>query len=122
MANVKTAAQSAWLQFWQHRAIPVLQESRNQFSGMLRRAELIRPAEVAEVVARDPLLTIQVLRALNQRERSSMASDIVAIESAIMLIGLTPFLERFSRAQTIKCLASRASARLWAVIKAYFRG
>ena len=88
MANVKSAESHAWLQFWARRAIPILQESRNQLMGMIRRAEMIRPSEVADVVARDPLLTAQVLRMINQRERGSLSSDIVAIESAIMLIGV----------------------------------
>ena len=104
MANVKSTANHAWLQFWERRAIPVLQESRNQIMGMMRRAEIIRPTEVAEVVARDPLLTAQVLRMINQRERTSLSSDIVAIEAAIMLIGVAPFLERFARAQTVESL------------------
>nr|WP_314899428.1 HDOD domain-containing protein [uncultured Deefgea sp.] len=102
MANVKSIAD--WLQFWERRAIPVLQESRNQIMGMLRRAEIIRPTEVAEVVSRDPLLTAQVLRMINQRQRTSLSSDVVAIEAAIMLIGVTPFLERFARAQTVESL------------------
>lgn len=104
MANVKTAANKAWLQFWERRAIPILQESRNQFMGMVRRADIIRPSEIAEVVAHDPLLTAQILRMINQRERSSMASDVVAIEAAIMLMGVAPFLERFARAQTVESI------------------
>jgi len=104
MANVKSTAHHAWLQFWERRAIPILQESRNQLMGMMRRAEIIRPAEVADVVARDPLLTAQILRMINQRERTSLSSDIVAIEAAIMLIGVAPFLERFARAQTVESL------------------
>ncbi|MBM5575468.1 HDOD domain-containing protein [Deefgea sp. CFH1-16] len=101
MANVKSVS-NAWLQFWDRRAIPILQESRNQLMGMIRRADLIRPSEVAEIVARDPLLTAQVLRMMNQRQKSSMSADVVAIESAILLIGVTPFLERFARAQTVE--------------------
>ncbi|QZA79974.1 HDOD domain-containing protein [Deefgea piscis] len=101
MANVKSVS-NAWLQFWDRRAIPILQESRNQLMGMIRRADLIRPGEVAEIVARDPLLTAQVLRMMNQRQKSSMSADVVAIESAILLIGVTPFLDRFARAQTVE--------------------
>ena len=104
MANVKSTANHAWLQFWARRSIPILQESRNQIMGMMRRAEMLRPSEVAEVVARDPLLATQVLRMINQRERGSLSSDIVAIDAAIMLIGVIPFLEQFARAQTIESL------------------
>ncbi|MCB5194844.1 hypothetical protein [Deefgea salmonis] len=103
MANVKSAS-PAWLQFWERRAIPILQESRNQLMGMIRRADLIRPSEVAEIVARDPLLTAQVLRMMNQRQKSTMSADVVAIEAAILLIGVTPFLDRFSRAQTVEAV------------------
>lgn len=120
MANVKLTANQAWLQFWERRAIPILQESRNQIMGMLRRVEIIRPAEVAEVVARDPLLTAQVLRMMNQRERSSLSSDVVAIDAAIMLMGVSPFLERFARAQTVESLMLPAHqaeyARLLALV------
>ncbi|KAF0814364.1 hypothetical protein IGB42_01265 [Andreprevotia sp. IGB-42] len=104
MATVSapSTAGNAWLGYWNARPWPVLRETRERLLPMLRRAERIKADEVAEVVLADPLLCAQVLKLVNQREKSSLAADVVTMESAIMLYGLSAFLERFGRGVTVE--------------------
>lgn len=104
MAHVKqlTEAAKAWTTYWKTRPIPILEATRADLQQMLRRAERVKAADVAEVVHKDPLLTLQALRFVGSRPRSSLAAEVVSIESAVMLMGVTPFLERFCNLPTIE--------------------
>ncbi|WP_157314693.1 HDOD domain-containing protein [Chitinibacter sp. GC72] len=97
MADVATGYQA-----WLNKPLPILQASRNQIINMVRRADKIKPAEIAEVVLQDPLLAAQLLRTVNHRNKTALTADIAAIESAILLIGVVPFLDRFARHATVE--------------------
>ncbi|WP_410498402.1 HDOD domain-containing protein [Chitinibacter sp. S2-10] len=84
--------------------LPILQSSRNLIIAMLKRMNRIKPSEIADVVLQDPLFTAQVLRIVNHRARTPLAADISAVESAILLLGVEPFLHRFARHTTVESL------------------
>ena len=93
-----------WIEYWSGRSLPMLRHSHEQLQPMLRRAERVRPADVVDLVLKDPLLTAQVLRVVNQRIRNSMSADIVSIDNALQLFGTAPFLDRFSRMPVLEDL------------------
>ncbi|WP_028451204.1 hypothetical protein [Chitinilyticum aquatile] len=93
---------SNWIKYWQQHALPILQESKVQLQQMLRRTDSLRPTDIEALVWNDPLLTAQVLRFINQRKRGAMASDVVAIEHIVMMMGVAPFLERCSHLPTVE--------------------
>ncbi|WP_273427921.1 HDOD domain-containing protein [Chitinibacter tainanensis] len=97
MATV-AAATSAWFA----KPLPIMQASRNQIAGMAKRADRVKPAELSDVVLQDPLFTAQLLRLVNDRVKGGLTADIASVESAILLVGVEPFLERFSRHATLE--------------------
>ncbi|QLI80075.1 HDOD domain-containing protein [Chitinibacter fontanus] len=103
-------------QHWLSKPLPILQSSRNHIIGMVRRADRIKPAEIAEVVLQDPLLAAQLLRVVNHRNKTSLSADISSIESAILLIGVVPFLDRFARHQTIESIMLPAMQQEYSVL------
>ncbi|MDR3413419.1 MAG: hypothetical protein P4L87_21105 [Formivibrio sp.] len=106
----KARAEESWETYWETRAIPILEVSKNSLQLMLRRAERVRPADVAKVVLADPLLTLQALRYIGRRERSSLAADVVSIEKIVMLTGTVPFLEQFCSLPTVESVLQPHSA------------
>jgi hypothetical protein len=118
MANVANVQPS-----WLSRPLPIMQASRNQIIGMVRRADKIKPAEIAEVVLQDPLLAAQLLRSVNHRTKTSISADIASIESAILLIGVVPFLDRFARHETVESLMLPAKQQEYSqLLKWVFHG
>lgn len=95
---------SAWAVYWKSRAMPILETTRTELQHLVRRAERVRTAEVAEVVLKDPLLTLQALRFIGGRTRTSLSAEVVSIENIVMLIGVAPFLERFSALPTVESI------------------
>ncbi len=85
-----------WIAEWTNRPLPMLQASKDLLLPMLRRPDRVRPVDLVDIVLRDPLLTAQVLRTVNHRERTSLSADVVSVENCLALYGITPFLERFA--------------------------
>lgn len=102
--NSEVRAGEHWDAYWSTRPIPILEASKSSLQQMLRRAERVRPADAAAVVLADPLLTLQALRYVGQRQRSSLAAEVVSIESIVMLMGTMPFLERFCSLPTVESM------------------
>ncbi len=128
LAQSEVPSNLAWLAYWARRGLPILQSSREQLLAALRRADRLNPSDLADIVLKDPLLTAQALRYINQRQKNSMAADITTINGIVMLMGVAPFIEHFARmpvleevlqshprtiARIHKCLAdSRFSAKM----------
>ncbi|GGP18764.1 hypothetical protein [Silvimonas iriomotensis] len=85
-----------WIAEWTNRPLPMLQASKDLLLPMLRRPDRVRPVDLVDIVLRDPLLTAQVLRTVNHRERTSLSADVVSVENCVALYGIGPFLERFA--------------------------
>ena len=104
MAHIEpnVSHEECWEEYWLNRPLPILEASKANLQQMLRRADRVRAADVANVVLADPLLTLQALRLIGRRERSSLAAEVVSIENIVMLMGTTPFLERFCYLPTVE--------------------
>jgi hypothetical protein len=102
MADVNEQKAATWAAFWRGKSLPILPETLAELGRQSRRIDRVQAAQIAEIVMADPLLAVQVLRFINQRERTSLAADIVSIEKAVMLMGVQPFFDRFSRLQSIE--------------------
>ncbi|MBV8466313.1 MAG: HDOD domain-containing protein [Burkholderiales bacterium] len=94
----------AWLGFWARRGVPILQSTKAALAGFAGQAETVKTSDIVDVVLRDPLLTAHALRLINQRERGSLAADVVSIESVILLMGVDAFVEQFARLQSVESL------------------
>lgn len=97
LAHTPPASHLAWLAYWAHRGLPVLQSSREQLIDALHRADRVQASDLADIVLKDPLLTAQALRYINQRQKNSMSADITTIKGIVMLMGVRPFIEHFIR-------------------------
>lgn len=119
MAHVtsKTTDKDAWSSYWLNRPMPVLESTKTSLQQMLRRADRVRATDVAQVVLADPLLMLQALRFIGRRERTSMAAEVVSIENIVMLMGVAPFLERFSLLPTVESVLQPNSAGLAAFMQ-----
>ncbi|AOX99470.1 hypothetical protein BJP62_02760 [Jeongeupia sp. USM3] len=92
--------------------MPAMQATRDGLLGLLRRVDRLKPAEVADVVLTDPLLTATVLRDASLRTKTSMSVDVVTIEAAVMLVGVLPFVERHARGLALETVLAGDAARL----------
>lgn len=76
--------------------IPVLQRSVREMRKLAGKVEKITAGEIADVVLRDPLMTLKVLRLVNGKSRSRLRNEITTVEHAVMMLGVGPFFNQLS--------------------------
>ncbi|MHB1291454.1 MAG: HDOD domain-containing protein, partial [Sulfuricella sp.] len=82
--------------------IPVLQRSVRELGKLAGRVEKITAGEIADVVLRDPLMTLKVLQLVNGMSRSRLSNEITTVEHAVMMLGVGPFFNRLSNLKAVE--------------------
>jgi len=81
--------------------LPVFARTIAELAKLSPRGERAPLPELTEVVLHDPLLTLRLLAAVNNR-RSRLGAEITTVEHAIMMMGVQPFFQRFSRLVSVE--------------------
>lgn len=116
-------------------ALPVFARTITELGKLAPRGERAPLPDITEIVLHDPLLMLRLLHTVNNR-RSRLGAEITTVEHAIMMMGVQPFFQRFSRLvsvedrlaadpaalATLRRLAARAhhaayQARDWAIYR-----
>ncbi|HEY3327046.1 MAG TPA: HDOD domain-containing protein [Novimethylophilus sp.] len=82
-----------WLAFLTAAEIPVLRHTAREIERLKQHEEDLGARAVANVVVQDPLMTVKLLRYLQDHKHSSQLRDLVQVEQAIMMIGLDNFFD-----------------------------
>lgn len=82
-----------WLAFLTSAEIPVLRHTAREIDRLKQHEENLGARAVANVVVHDPLMTVKLLRYLQDHKRSSQLRDVVQVEQAILMIGLDTFFD-----------------------------
>lgn len=90
--------------FWARRPLPILESSKQELLQLARKADRLRSADLSSRVLQDPLLTAQALRYINQRPRTGLSTEVVSIDSVILLMGVNAFVEQFLRLPTVESM------------------
>lgn len=84
-----------WVATLGPRPIPVLRQTVEDLGALRARGEAISGRDVAQVVLRDPLMTLNLLRFSQARLRRREVTEITTVEHAIMMHGLEAFFRQF---------------------------
>lgn len=87
---------SGWTRFLGGEPLPILRSTHRALQlGFLAQDHLVAP-DLSVIVLRDPLLTIRLLRFLQEHRSKRRQTDITTVEHAIMMLGVAPFFQQFS--------------------------
>lgn len=85
---------------------PVLRRTIAELGKLGKRMDQVTAGEIADVVLRDPLMTLKVLRLVNNMSRSRLSNEITTVEHAVMMLGVGPFFNRHDNLRVIEeCIA-----------------
>ncbi|MCM8593825.1 HDOD domain-containing protein [Accumulibacter sp.] len=93
-----------WLLSLDRESIPVLRQTARRLDEVRRNVARIGGREIAGIVQQDPLLAARVLASIQTAVPGRLRSDITSVTSAVMLIGVEPFLRRFADLPTVEGL------------------
>ena len=71
--------------------VPVLARTISEIAKLRRREDDVTAREISNVVLRDPLFTLRILRYIESRRKPEQPAEITTIEHAIMMLGAEPF-------------------------------
>lgn len=82
---------AGWVSFLSAAEIPVLRHTARELEKLRADEDHLNARSIAAVVSSDPMMTLKLLRYLQEHKRSSQTSELVQVEQAIMMMGLNTF-------------------------------
>lgn len=92
----------AYAEFFTRQEVPVLRHTVRELQALRAEQSSVSARRVAAVVLSDPLMTLRLLTYLETHRGAAQNHDITTIDRAIMMIGITPFFERFTGLPTVE--------------------
>jgi HD-like signal output (HDOD) protein len=83
-----------WLEFLGAAEIPVLKQTARELGALREDAACLDARSIAQVIKRDPLMTVKLLNRFQRLRRRSSSGDIIQVEQALMMLGMNPFFEQ----------------------------
>jgi HD-like signal output (HDOD) protein len=85
----------AWVAFYSQASVPVLRHTVQGLEQMREKADKVNARSIAAIILNDPLMTLRVLRYIEDHRQKRQTTDITTIERALMMIGIEPFFRDF---------------------------
>ncbi|MEW6119477.1 MAG: HDOD domain-containing protein [Pseudomonadota bacterium] len=82
---------AGWIAFFSQAEIPVLKHSARELDRLRAADGLLNARTVAGVVTDDPLMTVKLLRHMQQRKGRKQAYELVDVKQTLLMMGLETF-------------------------------
>ncbi|NEX60515.1 HDOD domain-containing protein [Noviherbaspirillum galbum] len=86
-----------WTAFLTGKDIPVMRSTVKALDVARKRLHRIGVRDIADIVLKDPLMTLRVLRFVGLRRGKRQEQELANVEHAIIMIGVEPFFHHFAR-------------------------
>lgn len=80
-----------WLSFLTEVEIPVLKQTARELAALHEDQNKLSARGVAQVIAGDPMMTVKLLRYLQNHKHRSQQSEVVQVEQALIMMGVEAF-------------------------------
>ena len=94
MASHNINGLAGWVAFLSQADIPVLRQTARELDALRQDTNKLSARNVADVIAADPMLTVKLLRYLQQHKRRSQTSEVVQVEQALLMLGVEAFYDK----------------------------
>ncbi len=91
MPEQNTDKLSARVAFLTQADIPVLKQTARELDALREDVNKLSARSVSDAISPDPMLTVKLLRYLQQHKRRSQTSEVVQIEQALLMMGVETF-------------------------------
>lgn len=80
-----------WVAKLSHSELPVLKHTARELAALREDEDKLSAQAIAGIIASDPLMTVKLLRYLQQHKRRAQSSEVMLVEQALLMLGLEPF-------------------------------
>ena len=87
----QTKSMTDWLALFGRGDIPVLRHTARDLEQQRANQDLLNASSIADVVTDDPLMTLKLLRYMQEHKRNSQAYEMVDVKQMLLMMGLDSF-------------------------------
>lgn len=80
-----------WVSVLSRADLPVLKQTARDLAALREDEDRLTANSIADVLARDPMMTVKLLRYLQQHKRKAQTTEVVQVEQALLMLGVEPF-------------------------------
>jgi HD-like signal output (HDOD) protein len=91
-----------WVYFLTQTDIPVMKRTGRELAALREEPDKLGARSVAEVIARDPFMTVKLLRYLQSHKRRTQTTELVVVEQALLMLGLEVFFNKIPPAPLVE--------------------
>ncbi|MET7015214.1 HDOD domain-containing protein [Uliginosibacterium flavum] len=102
MLNAPLDSIESYISYFSSKEIPVLRRSMRALNELQKNEDGVSGRALANAVLEDPMLALRVLVYLEAHRNHRQNHDITTIDRAIMMMGITPFFEKFGNLGTVE--------------------
>ena len=110
-----------WVAFLSHVEIPILKQTVRELHTLREAGDKASPHAIADIIARDPLMTALLLRYLQLHKRRSQTSEVLEIEQALLMLGVEPFFNNVVSKVSVEEMLSGKIPALVSVLRVVHR-
>ena len=81
---------------------PVLGCTVEELLRLRENEDRVLARDISRVVMKDPMLTLRLLRFLQEHRKASATTDITTVEHALMMLGVSPFFHHFQQLPVVE--------------------
>lgn len=79
-----------WVAILTRAELPVLKQTARDLNELRANDEKLTAIGVAEIIARDPIMTVKLLRYLQQHKHKAQTTEVIQVEQALLMLGIEP--------------------------------
>ena len=87
----KTKGLEHWIALLTRADLPVLKHTARDLSALREDDKKLNAHAIAGIIASDPMMTVKLLRYLQQHKRKAQTTEVVQVEQALLMLGVEPF-------------------------------
>lgn len=91
-----------WVAYLTQADLPVLKQTSRDLAVLHEDQNKLSARSVASVIAVDPMMTVKLLRYLQQNKRRSQTSEVALVEQALIMMGVEAFYNKIPAAPTVQ--------------------
>jgi HD-like signal output (HDOD) protein len=77
-----------WVAILTRADLPVLKQTARELTELRENEDKLSAQAVAEVIARDPIMTVKLLRYLQQHKHKIQTTEVIQVEQALLMMGI----------------------------------
>jgi HD-like signal output (HDOD) protein len=110
-----------WASLLTRAELPVLKQTARELAELRTDEKRLNAHAIAEVISRDPIMTVMLLRYLQQHKKRAQTTEVVQVEQALLMLGIEPFFNNVSPKVVAQDLLGKQIVALTALLQVVHR-